>query len=153
MNSKWFWFGHGPIEVLSQYMSGRTEKDHEKLSQVSQCPNWDSKGGAPDYDARELPLRQPLRSQVSSSSLCLETKWENDNCWEEGIIFTSHYSKRYGRTPDPERVNPKSNGKVYLKGMNNRSSMVAVQGPVLWPTLAYLFYSILMAKFSLCLIN
>jgi hypothetical protein len=25
-----------------------------------------------------------------------------------------------------------------IKGMHNRSSMVAVQGPVLWPTLVYL---------------
>jgi hypothetical protein len=25
-----------------------------------------------------------------------------------------HYSQRYGRTRDPEKINPKSNGKVLL---------------------------------------
>jgi hypothetical protein len=48
------------IEVLSQHLPGRTEENHEILSNDNRYSDRDSKGARPEYDPRALLMHQPV---------------------------------------------------------------------------------------------
>jgi hypothetical protein len=53
-----------PIEILFRNVPGRTEEDHENLSQESWCSGRDSNRAFPKFKSKASPLDQPVRCHV-----------------------------------------------------------------------------------------
>jgi hypothetical protein len=67
-----YWVGHamewsdrGLIKELSRHLPGRTEENHEQLSQDSRSPSQDLNAGPQEYEAGVVSTR-PRRSVIAS---------------------------------------------------------------------------------------
>jgi hypothetical protein len=78
--------GRGLFEFLSQHLNGRTEEDHENLSQNSRCSGRDLNLGPPKYDAvssnhtvatfSEFVSTENITTSTEQSNLIFKVKTE-----------------------------------------------------------------------------
>jgi hypothetical protein len=59
------------LKVLSRHLPGRTEENHENLSQVSRSPVRDLNPGTPEYEAGVLSTRPRLSVEFDCVELNL----------------------------------------------------------------------------------